>query len=122
MINHLDPNNEWVHHRLFREHCFLSAEGMYVKDLRVINRDLKNMVLVDNAAYSYAYQLENGIPILPYYHGQIDFELKMLEDYLMRMMICKDVREINNKTFKLGEYRKYIHAPEKLVEELYLNQ
>lgn len=46
---------------------------MYVKDLRVIDRDLKNLVLVDNAAYSYAYQLENGIPILPYYSGQIDF-------------------------------------------------
>lgn len=46
---------------------------MYVKDLRVINRDLKDMVLVDNAAYSYAYQLDNGIPIFPYYHGQVDF-------------------------------------------------
>ena len=42
---------------------------MYVKDLRVIGRDLKSMVLVDNAAYSYAYQLGNGIPILPYYSG-----------------------------------------------------
>lgn len=27
------------------------------------------MILVDNAAYSYAFQLENGIPILPFYEG-----------------------------------------------------
>lgn len=65
---------------------------MYIKDLRVINRDPKNMVLVDNAAYSYAFQLENGIPIFPYYHGQIDFELKVLEDYLMKFVFAKDLR------------------------------
>jgi CTD small phosphatase-like protein 2 len=30
---------------------------MYVKDLRIINRDLNDLVLIDNAAYSYAFQL-----------------------------------------------------------------
>ena len=40
------------------------------------------MVLVDNAAYSYAFQLENGIPILPYYKGDKDYELFGLKKYL----------------------------------------
>lgn len=31
------------------------------------------MILVDNAAYSYAFQIDNGIPIIPYYEGKIDF-------------------------------------------------
>jgi CTD small phosphatase-like protein 2 len=44
-----------------------------VKDLRVINRDLSKTVLVDNAAYSYAFQVENGIPIIPYYEGKNDY-------------------------------------------------
>lgn len=35
------------------------------------------MILVDNAAYSYAFQLENGIPILPFYEGK-DYELSAL--------------------------------------------
>jgi TFIIF-interacting CTD phosphatase-like protein len=39
------------------------------------------MVLVDNAPYSYIFQLENGIPILPYYTGE-DSELIHLEKYL----------------------------------------
>jgi len=43
---------------------------VYVKDLRVIDRNLNDMVLIDNAAYSYAFQLENGVPILSYYEGQ----------------------------------------------------
>jgi hypothetical protein len=28
---------------------------------------MENILLVDNAAYSYLYQPDNGIPILPYY-------------------------------------------------------
>jgi CTD small phosphatase-like protein 2 len=50
---------------------------MYVKDLSRINRPLKDTVLVDNAAYSYCMQLNNGIPILPFYDGK-DYELSAL--------------------------------------------
>ena len=78
VIDWLDPDKQWVSHRLFREHCFLSSENLYIKDLRVLGRDLSEVILVDNAAYSYAYQLPNGIPILPYYQGRVDFELKVL--------------------------------------------
>jgi TFIIF-interacting CTD phosphatase-like protein len=35
------------------------------------------MVLVDNAPYSYIFQLENGIPILPFYKGE-DYQLPKL--------------------------------------------
>ncbi len=28
------------------------------------------MVLLDNAPYSYIYQLDNGIPILPFFKGK----------------------------------------------------
>lgn len=65
---------------------------MYIKDLRIINRPLSDMVLIDNAAYSYCFQLENGVPILPYYEGTNDFELKALESYLLKLASCKDVR------------------------------
>jgi len=33
------------------------------------------LVLVDNAAYSYAWQLDNGIPIVPFYDNKEDREL-----------------------------------------------
>lgn len=51
----------------------MTSDGVYVKDLRIINRDMSQMVLIDNAAYSYAYQLDNAIPIIPYYKGKNDF-------------------------------------------------
>lgn len=65
------------------------------------------MVLVDNAAYSYAFQVDNGIPILPYYHGDTDFELKALQHYIESMVMIKDVRVINKRTFKLHQYPEY---------------
>lgn len=48
-------------------------------------------MLVDNAAYSYAFQLENGIPILPFYEGT-DYELAALEGYLDEIERALDVR------------------------------
>ena len=57
VLDFLDPDGLYIQHRLFRESCIQTPEGIYVKDLRVINRDLKNMVIVDNAAYSFAFQV-----------------------------------------------------------------
>lgn len=122
VLDYLDPTGEFIHHRLFREHCYQTPEGMYCKDLRVLDRDMTEMVLVDNAAYSYAAQPDNGIPILPYYHGKADFELKALERYLQQMVLAKDVRTVNRKTFQLHNYRNYYGEPERLVEELYIRE
>lgn len=80
---------------------------MHIKDLRILDRDLSELVLIDNAAYSYIHQLDNGIPIIPYYRGDKDYELKALERYLEGMVFAKDVRIRNRNTFKLFEYNKY---------------
>jgi CTD small phosphatase-like protein 2 len=73
VIDYLDPRKELIQHRLYREHCYVTSKGEFVKDLRILNRELKNVVLVDNAAYSYAFQSQNGIPIIPYFNGDSDY-------------------------------------------------
>jgi len=51
----------------------MTEEGVHIKDLRVIgNRDLKDLVIVDNAAYSFGYQIDNGVPIIPFYDNKND--------------------------------------------------
>jgi CTD small phosphatase-like protein 2 len=50
VLDHLDPDRQLIHHRLYRENCYATPEGMHVKDLRVIDRELSEMVFVDNAA------------------------------------------------------------------------
>jgi len=32
VLDYIDPNREWISHRLFREKCLLSESGVYIKD------------------------------------------------------------------------------------------
>jgi CTD small phosphatase-like protein 2 len=92
VLDHLDQKKNLISHRLFRNHCWQTEEGVYIKDLRVLkNRNLANILLVDNAAYSYFYQLENGIPIIPFYDDKDDNELVQLIDYLRAMIKLKQL-------------------------------
>ena len=54
---------------------------MFVKDLRVINRELKDVIIVDNAVYSFGYQIDNGIPIKSWFGDADDTELMKLTRY-----------------------------------------
>ena len=46
--------------------CMLS-KGSYVKDLSLLGRDLKNVVIVDNSNKAYKWHTENAIPIKSWY-------------------------------------------------------
>lgn len=69
VLEEIDPDNELFTYKLYRSSCFEIFNGVYVKDIRIVNRRPEHIVLVDNSPYSYIYQLENGIPILPYEKG-----------------------------------------------------
>ena len=56
VLDFLDPHRELIQYRLYRESCVQTEDGVYVKDLRIIaNRDLKDLVIVDNAVYSFGF-------------------------------------------------------------------
>ena len=63
-----------------------------MKDLRILGVDLKDVVLVDNSTYSFAFQLDNGIPILPFYNDRNDDELLHLISYLEAIADSDDMR------------------------------
>lgn len=65
IVNYLDPKRQYITDILCRNHCFETKNGFFIKDLRIItNRDLKDIVIIDNLPHSFGLQLENGIPIL----------------------------------------------------------
>ena len=67
ILNYLDPTNELIHHRLYRESCiFDDDQGFFVKDLRIFEDQysFEDMIIIDNCVYSFSYQLDNGIPCI----------------------------------------------------------
>lgn len=107
VLDLIDPKREIFAKRLYRDSCMKTTEGgVFVKDLRIFEptRKLEDIVIIDNAVYSFGYQLENGIPIIPFYEDQRDEELLHLTQYLECLYRTGgDVRDHNRKAFQLKE-------------------
>ena len=88
---------------------------MYIKDLRVFkNRDLRDMIIVDNAVFSFGAQLANGVPITPFKDDREDKEFIYLMNYLDKLKEYEDMREFNREAFKMEQVYQikldpYIH-------------
>jgi len=73
---------------------------VYVKDLSIISdRDLKDVVIVDNSIVSFAYNLSNGIPIASFTGQQKDEELLFMVSFLEEIYSVVDVRPLIDETF-----------------------
>ena len=105
MINELDKNKEYVDHRVYRDSCVVS-NGLYIKDLRVLGRDLNKVVIIDNAVISFGFQLDNGIPILPFYDDYSDDCLYKISSYLKYLSCVEDMRFANNAKFGLLDMKE----------------
>jgi carboxy-terminal domain RNA polymerase II polypeptide A small phosphatase len=54
LVKILDSNNTWCSGILFREHCtYMEDQEAYVKDLSLLGRDLKDVIIIDNSPTSY---------------------------------------------------------------------
>jgi CTD small phosphatase-like protein 2 len=121
IIDVLDPDKLYFgDRRLYRQHCVArgtepgqpSTEGnkVYVKDLRILgDRELTDVLIVDNSILSFAFQLDNGVPICSFFsggadRGQSDQELLYLLTYLEDAYYHQDARVANRKMFKLSDY------------------
>lgn len=107
VMTYIDPTKEYFKYRLYRHNCVeIKLEDhpkpFYVKDLRIIkNIPLENMVIIDNSVLSFAFHLDNGIPILPYYQNKEDVEMENLKNYLTKLAKCDDLKSNNGATFNL---------------------
>ncbi len=75
---------------------------MYIKDLRVFKGiDLSNMLIIDNFVYSFAFHLENGIPMVPFFGEKEDNEMVKLIKYIQGLSDKEDLRATNTSVFQL---------------------
>lgn len=108
VVKELDPENKYISYVLDRKHCLQTKNGFFIKDLRIFkNRDLKNLILIDNLVHSFGFQIYNGVPILEWRGDKNDQELKYLMNYLIEAKNYDDVREYNKEKLRLTEMSNY---------------
>ena len=106
VLNYLDPEDKYFHYRLYRDSCVQYRKNdinFYVKDLDIFkdNYDLKDIIIIDNSILSFAYHLNNGIPVVPFYDSKQDSELPLLSFYLISIANNNDLRDANKEHIKL---------------------
>ena len=116
VINYLDPGNNFIKFRLYRNNCIFVNDELKIKDLRILKGvDLKNVVLVDNNMYSFAAQINNGILINSFYDNKKDNELLNVFGYLMAYIYnAEDVRKVNEEMF---QFKKIRNEKSKFIRE-----
>ena len=96
LLDFIDKNKK-CKFRLFREHCCSFNNGFtnsFTKDLKKLDRDMKNLIIIDNNPKSYMLNKENGVPIKTWVEDINDRELYKLIPYLIFLgnENIKDVR------------------------------
>ena len=69
-------------YRLYREHTEPNDEGIFIKDLSKIGRNLQKIIIVDNTKENYELQNDNGIEIKSYY-GFDSKKMDLMEDNII---------------------------------------
>lgn len=107
-------------YRLFREHCTFN-NNTFVKDLSVLGRDLKDVIIVDNSPTAYAFQPENAIPILTWIDDMSDNKLSQLASVLELLANVDDVRDYIKKIVQSDDFNtnniESIPKPEDIPED-----
>ena len=110
IIDYIEKDKKYFSLRLYRENCIYLKPGIYIKDLRIIKeRELKDMIIIDNSLFSFANQLDNGILVTSFFNDLNDSFLLNLINYLQYYILnTYDVRIINKENFKFQEIKKEI--------------
>ena len=120
VLNFMDKDDKYFKYRLFRNNCtsvYINGSYTYIKDLSVFKDiDLKDMIIIDNSVVSFTFNLDNGLPILPYYNSNKDNELLCCAYYLISIFDYNDLRDANKKFVKLQDIKK------KAIENSYIEE
>lgn len=110
----IDPTGTIFKHVLSRRHCVNTAKQVafsdqtLCKDLRILKGiDQASVLIVDNSSSTFANNLGQGIPIVPFEGDPSDEELKHLAEYLIDLAQHPDVVSKNREYFSLHSLRQF---------------
>ncbi|KAL8428677.1 hypothetical protein ACSSS7_007066 [Eimeria intestinalis] len=89
--------DEWLLKRTLRKQqqlLLLLLDGVFVKDLSLLGRDLKSTIIIDNSTRAYLWHAENAIPIKSWFEDPHDRELLDLIPILQSLASVQDIRPV----------------------------
>jgi len=105
VLDRIDPQKKFAH-RLYREATVTYKGQPFVKDLSLLGRDLKRIIIIDNNPYAMLATPDNAMPILSFYDDPTDRELDKALALLQEMRNLEDVRPYLKKRFKFRQQLK----------------
>ena len=100
VINGMDCKDS-VDYRLYRQHTTI-IDGVNVKDLSKLGRDLNKIIIIDNIEDNYQFQPENGLNISDFEGDENDNELQFLLNDLLHIVM----KSGKNVCEELGNVRR----------------
>mgnify|MGYP001626816034 CR=1 FL=1 len=109
ILDYIDPNRTIFKKRLYRQDC-IQLDNFFIKDLDIIlDREREHMCIVDNSILSFAFDLDNGVPINSYIgNEEDDRELLFLYSFLEDAATSADIRTNIKESFKLTHLQSSI--------------
>ena len=93
IIKNIEKKEKFFEHILYREHVTYDDNGNFFKNLNLLNRDVKNILIVDDNSKNFKYHKSNGICIKPFY-GDLNNDkitLKILGNILFKIRYDADL-------------------------------
>ena len=115
LIDKLDQG-KLIAGRLFRQHCIYNNDK-YLKDIKQVGKDLKDVIIIDNNPISYCLNQDNGIPISTWYDDINDNELNKLIPLLIYLSKVNDVRTIIKQVLNAQKTRIDFNAVSNLINK-----
>ena len=121
LLNILDKEKN-IRYRLYREECTF-INGLFIKDLKRLNRPLSDLIIVDNSPLAYTFNIENGLPIKTWYDDINDKELNKILPLLIFLSKVKDVRKyidlfVDETEIKYDAAMDIINKYENIINEI----
>ncbi|KAJ6241080.1 scp1-like small phosphatase 4-related [Anaeramoeba flamelloides] len=108
ILDHLDPENELISHRLFRESCSNFKDG-YLKDLSILGREMDKVAIVDDTPFAYSRNERNAIPAKRFFvqdNNPKFVNWRKDRELLKILQILKKIQHSNNVPNVLGKVKK----------------
>ena len=92
IIKNLEKNEQFFEHVLYRQHVTYD-NGYFFKNLNLLNRDVKNIIIVDDNYKNFKYHKSNGICIKPFFGDSLNDKntLKILGNILYKIRYDADL-------------------------------